>query len=113
MMVTTPEDIDPGAAMQLVDESAAVLLDVREDDEWAAGHIPGAIHVRLGELDPASLNPAGTVVAICRSGNRSRVAAAILADAGITVYNLAGGMVAWDGGGRPVVRDDGSAGTVM
>jgi len=112
-MSTTPPEIDPSGAVRLVDETAAVLLDVREDDEWGAGHAPGAVHIRLGDLNPADLSPAKPVVAICRSGNRSRTAAVKLADAGFSVYNLTGGMKAWNGSGRPVVRDDGTAGTVI
>ncbi|MDZ4268604.1 MAG: rhodanese-like domain-containing protein, partial [Mycobacterium sp.] len=49
-------EVDPNGATGLVDESAAILLDVREDDEWKAGHAPGAIHVRLGDLDPRSFD---------------------------------------------------------
>jgi rhodanese-related sulfurtransferase len=113
MMMTTPPDIDPAAAVRLIEDSAAVLLDVREDDEWSAGHAPEAVHVRLGDLDPSGLAAAKPVVAVCRSGNRSRAAAMKLAAAGITAYNLAGGMKGWHGSGRPVVRDDGATGTVI
>jgi rhodanese-related sulfurtransferase len=112
-MITTPPDVDAAAAMQLVEDSAAVLLDVREDDEWSAGHAPEAVHVRLGELDPAAIATGRPVVAVCRSGARSRSAAMKLAGAGITAYNLAGGMKAWHSSGRPVVRDDGARGTVI
>lgn len=111
--MTTPPDIDAAAAMKLVKDSAAVLLDVREDDEWAAGHAPDAFHVPLGELDPAALAGGKPVLAVCRSGARSRSAAMRLAGAGVTVYNLTGGMKAWHGSGRPVVRDDGANGTVI
>jgi rhodanese-related sulfurtransferase len=113
MMMTTPPDIDPAAAVRLIEDSAAVLLDVREDDEWSAGHAPEAVHMRLGELNPAAIASGRPVVAVCRSGARSRSAAMKLAGAGITVYNLAGGMKAWHGSGRPVVRDDGATGTVI
>lgn len=112
-MTTTPEDIDAATAMRLVNDSGAVLLDVREDDEWSAGHAPGATHIRLGELDPTTLSASRPIVAVCRSGNRSRSAATKLIGAGFAAYNLDGGMKAWHGSGRPVVRDDGSAGTVM
>ena len=44
-------DIDPVAAAAVVAESGAILLDVREDDEWVGGHAPGAVHVRLGDLE--------------------------------------------------------------
>ena len=53
------------------------------------------------------------VVAVCRSGNRSRTAAIKLADVGIAVYNLTGGMAAWHDAGQPVVRDDGAVRTVI
>ncbi|MCI4675195.1 rhodanese-like domain-containing protein [Candidatus Mycolicibacterium alkanivorans] len=106
-------EVDPVGAMRLVDESGAVLLDVREDEEWAAGHAPGAVHVRLGDLDARTLDTTAPVVAVCRSGNRSGSAAKNLAAAGVTVYNLAGGMKAWREAGQPVVRDDGTAGTVI
>lgn len=106
-------DIDPSGAMRLVDESGATLLDVREDDEWTAGHAPGAVHVRLGDLDPHAFATAAPVVSVCKSGNRSGSAARKLAAAGVTVYNLVGGMKAWQETGRPVIRDDGTAGTVI
>ncbi|RTL69560.1 MAG: rhodanese-like domain-containing protein [Pseudonocardiaceae bacterium] len=112
--MTTPDDVlqvDPAGAGTLA-AGGALLLDVREPAEWAAGHIPGAVHVPLGSLDPAALPAARVVVAVCRSGNRSGKAAAALADAGLDVRNLAGGMKAWAGAGRDVVRDDGSPGTV-
>lgn len=106
-------EVDPTGATGLVDGSGAILLDVREDNEWSAGHAPGAVHVRLGDLDPRSFDTTSPVVAVCRSGNRSGSAAKKLAAAGVTVYNLVGGMKAWREAGRPVIRDDGSAGTVV
>ena len=106
-------EVDPIGAMGLVDESGAILLDVREDDEWTAGHAPGAIHVRLGDLDARTFDASAPVVAVCRSGNRSGLAATKLATAGVTVYNLVGGMRAWREIGQPVIRDDGAAGTII
>lgn len=106
-------DVDPMGAMALVEKSGAILLDVREDDEWTAGHAPGAVHVRLGDLDVGTFETAVPIVAVCRSGGRSGSAAAKLAAAGLTVYNLTGGMGAWQRSGQPVLRDDGAAGSVM
>ncbi|MGV0993007.1 MAG: rhodanese-like domain-containing protein [Mycobacterium sp.] len=106
-------EVDPVEAVRLVNESGAILLDVREDDEWSAGHAPGAIHRALGSLDASAYDSAVPVVAVCRSGKRSAVAAGQLAAAGITVYNLAGGMQAWLGTGQPVIKDDATAGTVI
>ena len=106
-------EVDPIGARKLADESGAMLLDVREDDEWMAGHAPGAVHVCLGDLDPHTLDTAGPVVAVCRSGGRSGMAATKLAGAGIVVYNMVGGMTAWEAIGQPVIRDDGTAGSVI
>lgn len=106
-------EVDPIAAKTLVDKSGAILLDVREDDEWTAGHAPGAVHIRLGDLDARTFETTAPIVAVCRSGGRSSSAATRLTAAGLTVYNLTGGMGAWQRSGQPVVRDDGAAGTVI
>lgn len=89
------------------------LLDVREGDEWAAGHAPDAIHVPASEVpDAASRFPGREVLTVCRSGARSAKAAETLAAAGVTVRNVEGGMVAWAAAGLPVVRDDGAPGAI-
>ena len=87
----------------------AVLLDVREPDEWAAGHVEGATHVPLGEV-PERLDEmpdADPLYVVCRSGNRSGRAAAWLARQGIESVNVTGGMRAWAAAGRPMVSDTG------
>jgi rhodanese-related sulfurtransferase len=90
-----------------------VLLDVREPDEWAAGHAPGAIHVPLSEVGTSAVRFAGQeVLTVCRSGGRSAKAAEALARAGVAVRNVAGGMTAWAAGGLPVQADSGAPGTV-
>lgn len=98
----------------LVDaEAEAVLVDVRDDEEWEAGHAPGALHLPLHRLTADQL-PAGPVlITVCRSGARSTRAAAHLAAADRQVCNVLGGMQAWLEADLPVVRDDGSAGTVV
>ncbi len=106
-------DIDPAAATAVVAPSGAILLDVREDDEWAAGHAPGAVHVRLGDLAVGTFDSTVPVVAICKSGRRSGAAAAQLAAVGMTVYNIHGGMTAWQHAGLEVIRDDGTPGAVI
>lgn len=94
-------------------EKGAVLLDVREPEEWAAGHAPGAVHLPLADVSTAVPRFADAeVLAVCRSGNRSAKAAEALAAAGVTARNVSGGMTAWTAAGLPVVRDDGSPGTV-
>jgi rhodanese-related sulfurtransferase len=91
----------------------AVLLDVREQDEWDAGHAPGAVHIPLGEL-PSRLDElpdpdAGTLAVACRGGGRSSRAVAWLTQQGFDVANLDGGMKAWESAGKQLVADSGSA----
>jgi rhodanese-related sulfurtransferase len=104
------------AATAAVDvEGGALLLDVREHDEWQAGHAPGAQHIPLGELGARveELPKGRPIAAICRVGGRSGKATEALVNAGYDVVNLAGGMRAWAAAGQPVVTDGGSAGTVI
>ena len=105
-------EIDATEAARLAETGEVLLLDVREDDEWAHGHAPQATHTVLGVLDPAAIGRDRPVVAVCRSGKRSSAAAQALASAGHDVRNLTGGMQAWAGAGLPVVAADGSAGTI-
>lgn len=88
----------------------AFLLDVREDDEWAAGHAPSAVHVRLGDLGTRAgeLPRDREVYVICRSGARSAYAAQSLAGAGWTTINVADGMTGWAVAGRPMVSETGA-----
>jgi rhodanese-related sulfurtransferase len=86
------------------------LLDVREDDEWTAGHAPDAVHVRLGELNVRSeeIPRDREVYVICRSGARSAYAAQALTGAGWTTVNVADGMTGWAVAGRPMVSETGA-----
>lgn len=106
------DEVSPQDAVDLR-ERGAVLLDVREDDEWAAGHAPGAMHVPLaGVGDAAARFSDQEVITVCRSGGRSAKAAETLAQAGVKVRNVAGGMTSWAAAGLPVVRDDGASGAI-
>jgi rhodanese-related sulfurtransferase len=89
----------------------AWLLDVREDDEWAAGHAPGARHIPLGQLGAraAEIPQDEAVYVICRSGHRSGRAAQALTGAGREAINVAGGMQDWAAAGRPMTTDSGAA----
>ncbi len=108
---TRVDEVSPAAARDLAD-AGAVLVDVREPDEWAAGHIADAQHIPLGDLDPDLFVGGPLVVAVCRSGHRSGTAALRLHDAGVDVRNMTGGMKAWQADGLPVTRDDGTTGSV-
>jgi rhodanese-related sulfurtransferase len=96
-------------------ESGALLLDVREADEWQAGRAPGAQWVPLGALTERvdELPRDRRIVAVCRSGARSGRATEFLNGHGLDVVNLAGGMKAWAAEGHPVEADDGGPGTVI
>jgi rhodanese-related sulfurtransferase len=97
----------PEIAAAAVSEDA-LLLDVREGDEWAAGHAPTAQHVPMMEI-PARLGELPRdrdVVVVCRVGARSAQVVAFLLNQGFDrVANLAGGMYAWEAAGRPLVAD--------
>lgn len=79
------------------------LVDVRGRDEYAAGHVPGAVNMPLDELPGrlGELRNSGTISAICQSGGRSARAAEQLASVGIDAVSVAGGTSAWTGSGRP------------
>jgi rhodanese-related sulfurtransferase len=97
-----------------VDAGDGYLVDVREDDEWDAGHAPDAVHVPLGDLSEAKLAELDeargdkALVFICRSGNRSAEAAAAAQAAGLeNVVSVAGGMGDWVAAGLPLEPQDG------
>ncbi len=96
-------------------EAGAFLLDVREDEEWVAGHAPQAVHVAMGTVaDRVEEIPADrTVVCICRVGGRSGAVASALAGAGYDVRNVDGGMLAWEAAGYPVVDGADGPGRVI
>jgi rhodanese-related sulfurtransferase len=99
-------------------DQGAVLVDVREDHEWSAGHAPQALHLPLRQLSARVHEiPANRpVLVVCRSGRRSAEAARTLAGPlGVhlaDVANVEGGMVAWSSAGFPVVSDNGTSGAV-
>jgi len=102
------EQADTLKATRLYNDDALVI-DVREDKEWADGHIPRATHIplgqlkaKLGELEKHKSHP---ILVSCRSGMRSARACGLLKKAGFeTVYNLEGGMIAWERANLPVTK---------
>lgn len=107
-------EVGPEAGRELVD-AGATLIDVREPDEWQAGHAPDALFIPLGEVAARTGEIASDcrVVVICRVGGRSERAARFLIAQGFDAVNLAGGMRAWAASGLTVATDDGSPGTVI
>jgi rhodanese-related sulfurtransferase len=110
---TTPGEVGPEEAEQRVG-AGALLLDVREDYEWDAGHVAAAVHIPLGQLAERAGELGGKhqVVVVCRSGVRSAHAAGFLTASGVNAVNLAGGMRAWAAAGLPFEAADGSPGVV-
>ncbi len=96
-------------------EAGALLLDVREADEWDAGHAPEARWIPLSEVQARvdELPRDRRIVAICRSGGRSRALAGALLGAGYDVVNVEGGMRAWAAEDLAVVASDGLPGVVI
>ena len=95
--------------------SAFHLLDVREQDEWDAGHIDGSQHIPLGQLGARldEIPRDRAVVAVCRSGSRSDRAAKGLRARGYQAENLDGGVTAWTRAGLPLVASSGGPGRVI
>lgn len=81
-----------------------VLVDVREPNEYTAGHVPGAVNQPLSNFNPSALpNDGRTVVVMCRSGGRSSRAQAMATAAGVRTVNYSGSILDWTGAREPVV----------
>ena len=103
------------AQAQIVDvpstfDGSVVLLDVREDD----GHAPGAQHIPMGQVPSriGEISADAKLFVVCQAGGRSQRVAQYLARNGYTPVNVSGGMLAWEGAGRPVITDDGATGVI-
>jgi rhodanese-related sulfurtransferase len=102
-------DLSPLQATQLMNHQNAVLVDVREDKEFQDGHIANAVHIPLSKindqaqrLDKYKKRP---IIAYCRTGSRSGSACGRLQKHGFdAVYNLRGGLMAWQKDNLPVTR---------
>jgi rhodanese-related sulfurtransferase len=107
-------NVTPEEARRLAEEGA-LLLDVREAEEWVAGHAPDASHLPMSALSDraAEIPQDRVVVCVCRVGGRSAAVTDALAQAGWEAINLAGGMEAWAAAGLPVVTDEGAPGQVV
>ncbi|WP_405726127.1 rhodanese-like domain-containing protein [Streptomyces sp. NBC_01537] len=94
----------------------AFLLDVREHDEWAAGHADGALHIPMGEVVArwsAEVPADQRVHVMCRVGGRSAQVTQYLIAQGVDAINIDGGMLGWEAAGRPVVADGGADAYVL
>ena len=86
--------------------AGSYVLDVREDDEFAEGHVPTAHHIPLGQLENrlAEIEDGGRVFVICRSGARSTKGADVLFANGIDAVSVAGGTLGWIEAGNAVEK---------
>ena len=100
------ELIDPDELAERLDHDDLLVLDVRDDDEWAEAHIPGSVHLPYGELPErqSELPRDRAIAAICSGGKRSGLAASILQREGFerVVHVANGGVGTWRRSGRPV-----------
>lgn len=100
----TYDDVKSG-----LEEGKIVLVDIREPNEFVAGHVPGAINLPLSRLTPAALPKAGDkkVVIMCRSGNRSGRLAQMLPSVGRDdIADYSGSMIDWTRRGGEIVKGE-------
>jgi rhodanese-related sulfurtransferase len=112
--LTNDFEVNPAEARALAD-AGAVLVDVREAEEWAAGYAPESVHIPMAELPEEfdSLPEDRVIVVVCRTGARSARATGFLVQQGYDARNLAGGLVAWTADGFSLVTDAGTPGRVI
>jgi rhodanese-related sulfurtransferase len=105
--------IDPVDSKRRVD-AGAMLLDVRNPDEWEAGHVEGSTWIPMNQIveRQGELPTDREIVVICKVGGRSARVAEALVAAGYDAANVAGGAEAWQAAGLPIVTSDGRPGTV-
>lgn len=91
------------------------VVDVRQDDEWSAGHLERAVHIPLDRLaaERHFVDRSRPVVTVCRTGVRSQTAAELLREAGIDAESLDGGLRAWVDAGHRLVDSAGADGSVL
>jgi hydroxyacylglutathione hydrolase/adenylyltransferase/sulfurtransferase len=102
-------EVTPEQTQAALAEDQAQLIDVREDYEWEAGRIDGALHISLQDLgaNAAKVDSDRPVIFHCRVGSRSAMAAQAFRGVGIDAYSMAGGLVRWADENRPLVPEGG------
>ena len=105
LLTTLADSVDAATVNAVKDNPGVFLIDVREPDEYAAGHIPGITLIPMGEVAArlAELPRDKEIIVTCRTGNRSSQIADLLREQGFTnVHNMTGGIVAWEEAGYAV-----------
>lgn len=111
--MSTPTETPKGLAGRVADVQ---VVDVREPNEWTAGHIDGSVHIPLNSLlagGSSALDAGRPTVVVCRSGARSELATLMLQARGFDAANLVGGLEAWMLEGLPLSTDAGTPGRVV
>jgi rhodanese-related sulfurtransferase len=95
-------------------KAGALLIDVREPEEWAGGHAPQALLIPMAQVEGRldEIPNTGKTLVVCRSGGRSATITQLLVSRGIDAANLSGGMRAWRDAGLPVITDAGEPGRI-
>jgi rhodanese-related sulfurtransferase len=106
----TETELPPAQVAEMLDAGDVQLVDVREDYEHEAGHIPGSRHIDLPELkdQAGTLDRSKPVVFYCRSGDRSSMPAEAFRNSGWDAHNMAGGLTAWSEAGLPMEPEGGT-----
>lgn len=104
-------ELDPFEAVKLINHDDALVIDVREEKEYNEGHVTDSRHIPLsklkGKIEELESYKGKPILALCRSGSRSGVACGMLRKEQFEqVYNLKGGVMAWQNAGLPLSRDD-------
>ena len=102
-------EISPNDAAKKTETGEAVIIDVRDKDEWDEGHIPNAVHLSRGtielDIEEEVPDPNAVIICHCGGGGRSALAAESLQKMGYkNVRSMAGGLKAWEGAGLPVTK---------
>jgi len=108
--LTGAKEVGAQDAVRLLNQDNSIAVDVRLENEFKKGHVPNAIHIPLGSLDSRvreleKYKENGTVILCCQTGQRSSSASQVLRKHGFSsVFNMAGGLNAWENANLPIER---------